>query len=100
MGLAEVVDRGPADIHCSEVLLHPLHDLLPSSRVPVEAASVITAYEVPHLMVSDVLLELREGRRVVPTAESADRHDRFARLQFEAAHPHRPDTRRGPAAVD
>src|SRR5258705_8814773 len=85
-GLAQVVDRGAADVDRGEVLLHPCRDLLPSSRLAVRRTSAVAADEVAHLMVGDIGLELRKRRRVVRTGESADRHDRCARLELESAH--------------
>src|SRR5882762_5211151 len=85
-GLAEVVDSRAADVDRGEVLLHPCRDHLPRSRLAVRRTSAVAADEVPHLMVGDIGLELRERRGVVRTAESADRHDRCARLELESAH--------------
>src|SRR6185369_11674189 len=58
--LAEVVDRGAADVDRREVLFHPVGDLLRRARPVVPgAAVVVTGDEVPHLVVGDIALELR-----------------------------------------
>ena len=60
----------------------------------------LTRDEIPHLMIGDIALELLKRRRIVAAGEAADRHDRRAGLQFQAAGPHRTDCGRRPAVVE
>ncbi len=89
----------PATSIGREVLLHPR---LMSCAVPEPRRGrslPIAGDEVPHFVVGDIALELGERRRVVRAGEPADRHDRRAGLQFEAARRHRADGGCRPALV-
>ena len=63
-------------------------------------AEAFACDEVAHVVVGDVGLELRQCGRVVAAGEPADRHDRSAGLQFEAADRERSDTGCGPTVVE
>src|SRR5690349_10630313 len=95
----EVVDRGLANLHGREVLLHPLRDLTRGTAAIARRPESLARDEIPHIVVLQVVLELRQRGRVVAAGEPADRHDRRAGLELETAHRERADTRCGPTVV-
>ena len=65
----------------------------------MSAAGAVVDDEVMDLPLGDVGLELLQGRRVVTATETADRHDRRAGGQLQAAGRVRSDSRCGPTVV-